>query len=139
LDLRLDGLELSHVPIFYQLFKTDIYLKASTNLSLSRQSEKIGSSYYTVVTPGVYAFSMVLFSQCFKVIKPYKQVLSRPYKHPLNMEETHGAFPAIKWIGSPSEFFVYDAVRIGKTIYKVWYFFFLCFTFYINLYSQEKL
>jgi hypothetical protein len=120
LDLSHDGLKLAHVPIVYQLFKTDIYLKASIKPSLSRQSEKIGSlSHHTVVTPEVYALSLVLFSQCFKVVKPHKQALSRPYMCSLMMEEIHDAFPIIKWIGSPSVPSVYGAVKIGKTIYKV--------------------
>jgi hypothetical protein len=123
LDLSHDGLELSCVPILYQLFKADIYLKASTKLSLSRQSEKIGSSQSTVVTPIVYALSMVLFLQHFKVVKPHVQMLSSPHESPLNMGEIHGAFPVIKWIGSPSLSSVYGAVKIGKTIYKVCFFF----------------
>jgi hypothetical protein len=124
LDLSLDGLKLAHVPILYQLFKVDIYSNTTIRPSLSRQSEKTGNlSQYTVVTPKVHALSMVLFLQSFKVVKPHKQALSMPSKCPLNMGEIHGALPVIKWIGSSSVSSVYGAVKIGKTIYKVWYLF----------------
>jgi hypothetical protein len=119
LDLSLDGLKLAHVPIIHQLFKADIYSKTSIR-SLSQQSKNIGKlSYYTVVTPEVYALSMGFFLQCFKVVKPLKQALFRSHNPFLNMGEIHGASPIIKWIGSPSASFVYDAVKIGKTMYMV--------------------
>jgi hypothetical protein len=114
LDLSLDGLKLAHVPIIHQLFKADIYAK------VSQQSRNIGKiSYYTVVTPEVYALSMGFFLQCFKVVKPFRQALFRSHNPFLNMGEIHGASPIIKWIGSPSASFVYGAVKIGKTIYMV--------------------
>jgi hypothetical protein len=86
----------------------DIYSKALVKPSLS-----------TVVTPEVHALSMVLFSQHFKVVRPFTQALLRPQKCPLNMVEIHGAFPIIKWIGSPTLSSIYDAVKIGDTVYKV--------------------
>ena len=123
MDLSLDGLKLAHVPIIYQLFKADIYLKASVQ-SLSQPSRNAGNlSHYTVVTPEVYALSMGFFLQYFKVVKPYSQPLFRSLDHSLNMGEIHGASPIIKWIGNPSVSFVYNAVKIGKTIYKVWHLF----------------
>lgn len=83
-----------------------------------------------MVTPEVYAISMVLFSQHFKVVKPYSQAPSRSYHCTLDIGETHGAFPIIKWIGSLSVSSVYGAVQIEKTIYKVKYLF-----FYLSLFS----
>lgn len=97
----------------------DIYSKASIKPFLSRQPNKIGPSHYTVVTPEVYAISMVLFSQHFKVVKPYHQALLRSYNYTSNIGETHGAFPVIKWIGSPFLSSIYGSVKIGETIYKV--------------------
>ena len=120
LDLSHDGLKLAHVPIIYQLFQVDIYSKASIKASLSRQPDKIdGLSHHTVVTPGVHAISMFLFPQCFKVVKPYHQALSKVYSYTSNIGETHDASPVIKWIGSPSLSSVYGAVKIESTIYKV--------------------
>ena len=72
-----------------------------------------------MVTPEVHALSMAFFLQCFKVVKPYKQAFFRSVDHFLNIGEIHGASPIIKWIGSPSGSLVYNAVEIGKTIYKV--------------------
>lgn len=120
MNLSLDGLKLAHVPIIYQLFKADIYSKLAIR-PISQQPENL--SHYTVVTPEVYALSVAFFLQCFKVVKPYNQALSRSYSHPLNIGEIHGAFPIIQWIGSPSVSSVYGAVKIGKTIYKVKYLF----------------
>jgi len=119
LDLSLDGLKLAHVPIIHQLLKADIYSKASI-WPLSQQSRNIGNhSYQSVVTPEVYALSVAFFLQCFKIAKPYRQALVRPYNYCFSMGEIHGASPTIKWIGSPSVSFVYGAVKIGKTIYMV--------------------
>jgi hypothetical protein len=119
LDLSHDGLKLAHVPIIHQLFKADIYPKVPIRSS-SQQPRNIGNlSHYTVVTPEVYALSMAFFLQCFKVVKPHNQASFRSFGHSLNMGEIHGASPIIKWIGSPSASFVYNAVKIGKTIYKV--------------------
>ena len=119
MDLSFDGLKLAHVPIIYQLFKADIYSKASIR-SLSQQSRNLGNlSQYTVVTPEVYALSMAFFLQCFKVVKPYKQAFFRSVDHSLNIGEIHGASPIIKWIGCPFESSIYGTVKIGKTIYMV--------------------
>lgn len=90
----------------------DIYSKASVKTSQS-----------TVVTPEVYTLSMVLFLQHFKVVRPFTQALLRPHKCPLKLEEIHGVYPIIQWIGSPSPSSIYGAVKIGKTVYKVWYLF----------------
>jgi hypothetical protein len=85
----------------------DIYSKASVKTSLS-----------TVVTPEVYTLSVDLFLQHFKVVRPFTTLL-RPHKCPLKLEEIHGTFPIIQWIGSPSLSSIYGAVKIGKTVYKV--------------------
>jgi hypothetical protein len=53
------------------------------------------------------------------VVQPYKLRELKSYTYPLNLGEIHGAFPVIKWIGNPISDSIYDAVRIGKTIYKV--------------------
>jgi hypothetical protein len=139
LDLSLDGLKLAHVPIIYQLFKEDIYSKVLTR-PLSQQSRNMRKlSHYTVVTPEVYAHSSTLFLQCFKVVKPYNQVL-KTVDHSLYTAEVHGASPSIEWIGSPFGSLVYHAVKIGKTIYMVSISFSFFFVLYlINLLSQEKL
>ena len=62
---------------------------------------------------------MTFFLQHFKVVKPYNQALLKTVDHTLYKAEIHGASPIIKWIGSPSGSLVYNAVEIGKTIYKV--------------------
>jgi len=118
LDLSHDGLKLAHVPIIYQLFKKDIYSEVA--IRPSSRSRNIGKpSQYTMVTSQVYELAMAFFLQCFKMVKPHKQALIRSYGYPLDMGEIHGACPIIKWIGSPSTSSVYNAVKIGKTIYKV--------------------
>jgi hypothetical protein len=96
--------------------------------SLSRHLGKNGgSSDQTVVTPNVYAVSMLLFQQQFKLVRPHKCGGLQSVQISSSVEETHGASPIIEWIGSPSVSSVYNAVRIGKTIYKVWHlFYFIC-------------
>jgi hypothetical protein len=117
LDLNFDGIKLDQVPLVHQLFEADIYLEAKT-----RQLGKTGSSHhYTVVTPKVSALSMILFQQCFKMVKPPRQEGLKSYNYPMDMGEIHGTSPIIKWIGKSSAHSVYNAVRIGKTIYKVLY------------------
>jgi hypothetical protein len=77
---------------------------------------------------------MGLFSQHFKVVKPYSQAPSSSYHCTLDIGETHGAFPIIKWIGGLFASSVYGAVQIGKTIYKVKCLFFIYhFIFYLTL------
>ena len=53
------------------------------------------------------------------MVKPYSQALFRTVDHTLYTAEIHDASPIIQWIGSPSVSFVYHAVKIGETIYKV--------------------
>lgn len=119
MDLSLDGLKLNRASIIKQLFKTDIYASVSTRPS-SQQSRNIGKpSHYTVVTSEVYVHSKAFFLQCFKMVKPYSQALFRTVDHTLYTAEIHDASPIIQWIGSPSVSFVYHAVKIGETIYKV--------------------
>lgn len=120
MDLSLDGLDLSQVPLVYQLFKTDIYLEASGKAS--RHLRKAGSlPYQTVVTPKVHALSVLLFQQQFRLVEPYQQGAFKPVLLSSYMGEIHGASPIIEWIGSPSAFSTYSAVKIGKTRYKVCY------------------
>lgn len=118
LDLSHDGLKLAHVPILHQLFEADIYLKARPQPSPQLEKTR-GHSSQTVVTPKVHELSILLFQQHFKLVRPHKQEALRSIQFPLNMGEIHGASPIIKWIGSLSVSSTYDAVRIGKTIYKV--------------------
>lgn len=120
MDLGLDGLDLSQVPLLYQLFKTDIYLEASCQAS--RHLGKAGSlPYQTVVTPKVYALSMLLFQQQFKLVRPCQQGPFKPIQLSSYMGEIHGTSPIIEWIGSASALGTYSAVMIGKTRYKVCY------------------
>jgi hypothetical protein len=120
LDLSLDGLDLSQVPLLYQLFKMDIYLEASCQAS--RHLRKAGSTpYQTVVTPKVYALSMLLFQQQFKLVRPHQQGTFASVQLSSHMGEIHDASPIIEWTGSPSTSSIYDAVKIGKTQYKVCY------------------
>ncbi|KAI9511110.1 S-adenosyl-L-methionine-dependent methyltransferase [Russula earlei] len=94
LDLSFNGLKLSHIPLIGNL------------------------SHQTVVTPQVYALSLVFFQQCFKMVKPHDHEISKLYNYPSNVEEVHGASPIIKWIQSSSMPSLYDGVRIGETVYK---------------------
>jgi len=82
-----------------------------------------GSSYQTVVTPNVYALSMLLFQQPFKLVRPHRCEGLQLVQF-LSSMETHDASPIIEWIGSPTVSSAYNAVRIGKTIYKVWHLFY---------------
>jgi hypothetical protein len=119
LDLSSDGLKLAQVPLLHQLFQADIYLEAGSR-SLSGQLKKNGgSSYQTVVTPNVYALSVLLFQQQFKLVRPHRCEGLQLVQFSSSMEETHGASPIIEWIGSPSVSSAYNAVRIENTIYKV--------------------
>jgi len=128
LDLSHDGLDLSQVPLLYQLFNTDIYLEASCQAS--RHLGKAGSlPYQTVVTPKVYALSVPLFQQKFKLVRPYQQEAFKPVQFSSYMGEIHGASPIIEWIGSPTAFSTYRAVKIGKTNYKVCYLGYFLFGF----------
>ena len=120
MDLSFDGLDLSQVPLLYQLFKTDIYLEASCQAS--RHLGNDGSlPYQTVVTPKVYALSMLLFQQQFKLVRPCQQGAFKPVQFSSCMGEIHGTSPVIEWIGSASAFSTHSAVKIGKTRYKVCY------------------
>ena len=117
MDLSSDGLKLAQVPILYQLFQTDIYLEA-TSQPLSKQLKKDGgSSDQTVVTPSVYGVSMLLFQQQFKLVRPHRSEGLQSVWISSSMVETHDDSPIIEWIPSVSS--AYNAVRIGKTIYKV--------------------
>jgi len=118
LDLSHDGLKLAQVPVLHQLFEADIYLKTRSQPS-SQLEKNRGHSSQTVVTPKVHGLSMLLFQQHFKLVRPHKQEALKSIQFPSNLGEIHGASPIIKWIGSPSVSSTYDAVRIGKTIYKV--------------------
>jgi hypothetical protein len=137
LDLSLDGLDLSQVPLLYQLFKTDIYLEASCQAS--RHLRKAGSiPYQTVVTPKVYALSMLLFQQQFKLVRPHQQGAFASVQLSSHMGEIHDASPIIEWIGSPSTFSTYSAVKIGKTRYKVCYLDQLLFAFNLILFNIAR-
>jgi hypothetical protein len=117
LDLYLDGLDLSQVPLLNQLFGTDFYSEASC-----QPSGYLGNAgSLTVVTPKVYALSMLLFQQQFKLLRPCQQEAFKPIQVSSYMGEIHGSSPRIEWIGSVSAFSTYSAVKIGKTIYKVCY------------------
>jgi hypothetical protein len=72
-----------------------------------------------VVTPKVHALSMPLFQQQFKLLRPFNQKVFKSIQFSPTVEEIHGATPIIQWVGSPSVFPYYDAVKIGRTIYKV--------------------
>jgi hypothetical protein len=134
-DLRLEGLKLSQLPLFYQLCKTK-----AISPPLSGQLGKISSlSHQTVVTPQVYILSMVLFQQSFKVVRSHLQHLSKLGKYPSNVEEIYGASPLIEWIDNPSLSSIYPAVKIGKTIYKVCTYFYSLFQTYIKKGSLEML
>ena len=128
MDLSHDGLKLAQVPLIHQLLKTNVYSGIIPQASSSRHLEKARHSQGTVVTPEVHAVSIIMFQQSFKLVTPYKQRGLKSYKHPLNMVEIHGASPTIKWIEGSSLSSTYKAVRIGKTIYKV----FISLVFYIK-------
>jgi hypothetical protein len=70
----------------------------------------------TVVTPQVYDLAITMFQQEFRVVKPLRQGMLKPYSHPLRFTEIHGASLTMKWVGLPS---VYSAIRIGRTVYQV--------------------
>lgn len=116
---------MAQVPLLYQLFQADIYLEAKSQSSSRQLKKNGGSSDQTVVTPNVYAVSMLLFQQQFKLVRPHRHGGLQSVQISSSMKETHGPSPIIEWIGSPSVSSAYNAVRIGKTIYQVWHFFFV--------------
>jgi hypothetical protein len=118
LDLSHEGLRLAHVPLIYQLLEVDIYSESIAQAS-SRQAKKATCSHQTVVTPEVYALSVAMFQQSFKLARPFNQRVLKSYNYPLLLDEIHGASPNIKWTGDLSLHPIYSAVKIGKTVYKV--------------------
>jgi hypothetical protein len=57
-----------------------------------------------------------MFQQEFRVVKPLKQGKLKSYPHLLKFQEIHGASLTMKWVGLPS---IYNAIRIGRTVYQV--------------------